>query len=296
MRRLLILTAVGAGVVAGAAAVLLQPADPPARSLPGLEGDVARGAYVARLSGCIACHTDAAGGGAPLAGGVRIETEFGVFVSPNITPHPEDGIGAWSQADFARALTAGLSPEGHRYYPSFPWPFYARMTDQDVVDLWAAVNSVPAVAGEAETHDLAFPFDQRALLGPWTALNGPKFAWEKPKPDDPLARGRYLVEGPAHCGACHTPRNALGGRRTTDALGGAVEAGGGRVPSIRAEDLAASGWTAETLVFALRTGVTPEGDVFGGSMAEVVAEGTRFWTEADLHAAAAYILSLHDDQ
>lgn len=265
--------------------------EPPPRALAGLTGDVARGAYGARLSGCIGCHTDAASGGGVLAGGAPIETAFGAFRAPNITPHETDGIGAWSLDDFVAALTRGEAPDGRHYYPSFPYAFYARLTDQDIVDLWAAVRSVPAVAGTGAGHTLSFPFNVRAALGPWKRV----FVDARPFVTDPgrseaWNRGRYLARGPAHCGACHTPRNPLGARLAEKRYQGVPSDDPGKAPPITPAALAKAGWTVDDLAYALRSGIKPSGDVFGGRMAEVVRGGSRYWSDADLRAIATYLL------
>lgn len=292
-RRRLGLLGGGAIVLAGATFLVWMLMGPhvPERSLAGLTGDVNRGAYVARLSGCIACHTDSKNGREVLGGGAEIKTDFGSFFAPNISPHPEDGIGSWTLADFSRALTAGKSPEGQHYFPSFPYTFYARFSDQDIVDLWAAVRSVPPVAGGPPEHGLRFPFGFHQGIGAWKRMF---FNQEKlsPVPDKSEAwnRGRYLARGPAHCGACHTPRNLLGGRRTDQRYSGGVGPGNEKIPAITPEALKKRGWTKEDLIYAFRSGLMPDGDSFGGSMAEMVRGGTRYWSDSDLAALAEYIM------
>ena len=287
------------GLIAGAAVLLVGGAlaaavsgasDAPPRDFSGVIGDVDRGAYVARLSGCIACHTDAKNGRQLLAGGPDIKTDFGVFRAPNITPHPEDGIGRWTLADFSRAVTDGRDPDGQHYYPAFPYAFYTRLSDQDVADLWAAVRSVPTVAGGPPPSDLGFPFSIREGLAVWKGLFfRPGELSSDGAKSDAWNRGRYLAEGPAHCGACHTPRNLLGGRDPDRPHEGGVGPGGEKIPPISASALREEGWTPADLAFALRTGVKPDGDVLGGSMAEVVRDSTRWWSDADLAALATYL-------
>ncbi|MGB0671910.1 MAG: c-type cytochrome [Rhodospirillales bacterium] len=262
------------------------------RSLEGLEGDVARGAYVARLSACITCHTDIQGGGAVLAGGAAIKTPFGTFYAPNITPDPEAGIGSWSLPDFARALTEGISPDGRHYFPAFPYPFFERLSDQDIVDLWAAVQSVPAVKNSAPDHDLPIPFGAGLAARVWQALFlSPPTAPRMEGTAADRERGAYLAEGPAHCGACHTPRNLFGARDTTRRFRGGEASSGEKAPAITAEALKRRNWTEKNLVYALRTGLMPDGDSFGGAMARVVNGGTRFWSNKDLEALAGYLLA-----
>lgn len=261
------------------------------RDLANLTADVNRGAYVARLSGCIACHTDAKAGGAVLAGGAEIASDFGSFYAPNITSHPQDGIGSWTLDDFARALTEGTNPEGEHYFPSFPYTFYTRLTDQDIVDLWAAVRSVPPIAGGPPEHRIRFPFGFHEGVGVWKAMFfDPGELESLADRSETWNRGRYLARGPAHCGACHTPRNLLGGRKTAQRYQGGTGPGGEKIPAITAEALSEKGWAPDDLVYALRTGITPDGDVFGGSMVEVVRDGTRFWSDADLAALAEYLM------
>lgn len=257
-----------------------------------LVGDVNNGAYLARASGCIACHTNAEEGGAPLAGGAPLKTDFGVFYPPNLTTDPDNGMGSWSVEEFARAVRQGISPEGEAYYPTFTYPFYANYTDQDIADLWAAFQTVPPVADAAPEHDVSFPFDQRWGLKLWRAayLSPTDIASEPDKSDD-WNRGKQLVNGATHCAACHTPRNIAGARVISERFSGNPNLPvGGKAPSILSPDLLAEGWTADDLAYALRSGITPSGDVFGGSMAEVVQFGTRFLSDDDLNAMATYIM------
>nr|WP_237212538.1 cytochrome c [Ruegeria lacuscaerulensis] len=262
-----------------------------------LEGDVARGAYLARASGCIACHTDFAKGGAPLAGGVALETPFGTLYSPNLTTDPDHGIGGWSQTQFARAVREGVSPDGHAYYPAFPYPFYANFSDQEVADLWAAFQTVPPVTEPSRPLEMGFPFNQRWGLKLWRAafLELPRTEPVVGK-DEIWNRGRELVEGASHCAACHTARNIAGARKsdTEHFRGSDALPGGEKAPAIDHGTLADRGWDVASLAYALRTGITPEGDAFGGSMGEVVLYGTSFLTEADRTAIATYLMDEHE--
>jgi len=261
-------------------------------ALDNLTGDAARGAYLARMSGCIACHTDIEGGNAPLAGGVELKTEFGTFISPNLTTDAKHGIGKWTPGLFAKAVRQGISPEGEPYYPAFPYPFYSRLSDQDIADLWAAFQTVPAAATPSREHELVFPFSFRPALKAWRAMFVDMGRLENvPERSQAWNRGRYIVKGPAHCGACHTPRNMLGARQAEFSLHGADGLpDGGKSPPITAERLEAEGWTVSSLAYALRSGITPAGDTFGGSMGEVVRDGTSHLSDADLRAIALYLL------
>ncbi|MFV1592391.1 cytochrome c [Phaeobacter sp. JH20_36] len=289
------LLAASVTVSAGLAAVAAWPIGTRPSALD-LDGDVARGAYLARASGCIACHTDFSNGGAALAGGAKIETPFGDLYAPNLTSDRDHGLGSWTVDAFAKAVRQGVSPEGQPYYPAFPYPFYGNFTDQDIADLWAAFQTVPPVAQPSRPPEMAFPFDQRWGLKLW------RLAFLEPPRTDPVAgkddlwsRGRLLVEGAAHCGACHTGRNLLGARKTGTARfkGNDALPGGGKAPAIDPPSLLARGWSVDSLAYALGTGVMPDGDVFGGTMGEVVLYGTAFLTDTDRRAMATYLL---DDQ
>lgn len=259
-----------------------------------LQGDAKRGAYLMRLAGCIACHTEKDSD--PFSGGVELDSKFGSFFSPNITPHPEAGIGTWSIADLAGALRRGVSPDGRPYYPSFPYEFYATLTDRDVADIWAALMRVPASDKRSPQHDLPIPFSVRSGLKLWrTFFEVPSSYTADPDRSDSWNRGRYLVTGPAHCAACHTPRNLAGGLIKDKLLeGDPAMMDGGQSPAITVEALRRNGWTRENLVSGLRSGIMPNGDVFGGSMREVVTESTSYLLTSHLEDMANYLLDLDE--
>lgn len=289
------LAAVGL-IAAGSAALAVWPVGRPV-NLAELEGNVERGAYLARAGGCIACHSDPASGRAPLAGGAPIASGFGSFVPPNLTTDITHGIGTWDIADFAKAARQGISPGGDPYYPAFPYAFYGHLSDQDIADLWAAFQTVPPVAEPEPANKVPFPVNQRFGLKLWRAafLNVPA---TEPQPDKTEAwnRGRWLVNGLAHCGACHTDRNLLGGRRMEARLAGSDDMPGGKTaPAITPAALARNGWTVHTLAFALKSGVAPGGDVLGGGMGEVIRQGTAWLTPEDRRAMATYLMDAGDD-
>ncbi len=265
-------------------------------TLSTVEGDAGRGAYLARMSGCIACHTDVKNGGAPLAGGLELETDFGTFYSPNLTTSKTEGMGDWTIEMFAQAVRRGVSPEGKPYYPAFPFPFYSKLNDQDIADLWAAFKTVPPVETPSKEHKMKFPFNFRDGLKLWRTAFVDFSEFEKNEEKSDLwNRGKYIVEGPAHCGACHTPRNFAGARQVEQKLHGADKLpNGGKSPAINAEALRAGDWTVSGLAYALKTGIKPDGDVFGGSMVEVVRDGTSFLSNEDLSAIATYLLDVDD--
>lgn len=257
------------------------------------DGDAQRGAYLARAGGCIACHSDPSSGRPALTGGAPIKTSFGSFVAPNLTTDETFGIGGWSVEDFARAVRQGIGPDGAPYYPAFPYAFYGHLTDQDIIDLWAAFQSVPPQEVTGGDKDIVFPFNLRFGLKLWRAAfaKGPPTAPD-PEQSDPWNRGRWLVNGLAHCGACHTDRNLAGGRRASQYLAGSDDLpGGGKAPPIRPEHLKEAGWTVTSLAYGLKSGVMPDGDTFGGGMGEVVRHSTAWLSEADRKAMATYLLN-----
>lgn len=290
MKKRWLALAVVAVVGVGVAAYFLKPVEGPARDLT-LVGDAARGDYVMRLAGCVACHTNAADGGAELAGGVGLETAFGTFVPPNITSDPEAGIGSWTLEQFSDALSNGMGPQGH-LYPAFPYENYTLMTDQDVVDLYAAMMATEPVATPSAQSSVPFPFNVRLLMAGWKNLFfSPRRFEPEAEKDEVYNRGKYLAMGPGHCVACHTPRNALGALQWDQAFAGSPGGTGGRAPALKREALVAEGYDVATLAQTLKDGFTPGFDVLGGAMGEVIVDSTSFWTDEDLNAVAAYLMA-----
>lgn len=252
-----------------------------------------RGELIAAIGGCGNCHS--AKNGPPLAGGDALATPFGVFYAPNITSDPETGIGGWTTADLARALHEGRAPDGTVYYPAFPYTSYTRMTEDDVAALKAWLDTVPAVRHEGQPHALTFPYDQRWALWFWQMVF---FEPERFEPDPGQAeawnRGAYLVEGPGHCGECHTPRNFAGATNHARAYAGApAPTGRGRIPNISGDPADGLGrWGETEIVTVLGLGMKPDGDFLGGEMAKVVEHGTGRLPQADVRAIAFYLKSL----
>lgn len=300
MARLRKLAAAAAALAVAAGAAfwwLTAPQRLDASTLAALgEGDAGRGEQVFWAGGCASCHAAPSAQGdalLSLSGGVRLDTPFGVFVAPNISQHVRDGIGGWTAADLADAMMRGVSPEGSHYYPAFPYASYARMRAGDVADLHAYLKTLPAVEGVAPGHELGFPFNIRRGLGLWTRLfldDSPAVALADPSAE--VARGQYLVEGPGHCGECHTPRNAIGGPDTGRWLAGAVAAeGDGNVPNITPGEGGIGDWSGADIANLLETGFTPEFDSVGGAMAAVVRNMARL-PASDREAIAAYLKSI----
>ncbi len=253
--------------------------------------DGKRGEYLAKAGGCVGCHTEAKDKATPFAGGRALVTPFGTFYGPNITPHPSAGIGKWSEADFVNAMRFGVRPDGAHYFPSFPYSSFTKIADADLKDLWAYLRSLPADATASRAHELRFPFSYRFLLRGWKWL----FFTPGPSRPDParsavLNRGAYLVEALGHCGECHTPRNILGGWKKSRYLAGS------KLP----EGAAASNLTPtrlkkiddKDLKDFLKFGQTPDGDVVGETMGEVIRNTTSQLTPRDLDALVAYLRTL----
>jgi mono/diheme cytochrome c family protein len=261
-------------------------------ALPGFaQGDAKRGAYVAKAGGCLGCHTEEKKGAAPYAGGRELKTPFGRFYGPNITPHPSAGIGRWSEAEFLRALREGRRPDGAHYFPAFPYPSFTGISDADARDLWAFLRSLPSHARANRPHDLGFPYNQRILVSLWKWLYfAPgRFVAAAARPPG-LNRGAYLVETLGHCGECHTPRNWLGGPKRSLAFAGAKLADDGGAPNLTPTRL--KKWDDAELKDFLASGLTPDGDVVGDTMGEVIRNTTSQLTQQDLAAVIAYLRSL----
>ena len=281
---LLILAGVGAWFAT-------MPRTLPDDTFAGLEGNVEAGHDVFWASGCASCHTDpeAESSDAPvLSGGYRMESPFGTFIAPNISPG-EAGLAGWSAHDLGNALLAGVSPSGQHLYPSLPYTSYRRMAAQDVVDLKAFLDTLPVSDRESAPHELGFPFTIRRGLGLWKRLNLTDAWYLAEAEGDQLRRGRYLVEALGHCAECHTARTRLGGLRRNQWLMGAPNPSGeGRIPDITPARLP---WSASDIANYLRDGFTPDFDVVSGSMVEVVGSLSNL-PDADRAAIAAYLRAL----
>ncbi|MBD3663156.1 c-type cytochrome [Sulfitobacter aestuariivivens] len=282
---LLVCAVIGAGVFW----VLTRPAPFPETFGAELTPDAENGALVFAAGGCVSCH--AAPGAEDeakliLAGGLPFASDFGTFYAPNISPDPDAGIGTWRLEQFARALITGVSPEGQHYYPAFPYTAYTHMAPQDVVDLFAYMQTLPADATPSKAHDVGFPFNIRRTLGGWKWLFGTDEYVLAGDHDAQVMRGRYLAEGLAHCGECHTSRNALGALDRSAWLAGAPNPSGkGRIPNITPGKLE---WSEADLVEYFTSGFTPDYDSVGGEMAEVVSNLASL-PESDRAAIAAYL-------
>ncbi len=299
MRRFLV--GVGVLVLAGLAGFwgLSRPSPAAPEDLAALSAltpDAQAGAAVFWAGGCASCHAaDGADGDARLvlSGGQRFPSDFGVFRAPNISPDPVHGLGGWSLAAFANAMRHGISPEGQFYYPAFPYTAYRLMTDQDLVDLWAFLGTLPAAAVPSKAHEIGFPFSIRRTVGVWNRLYLNDDFVVTGDLGAEANRGRYLSEALAHCAECHTPRDALGGLDRSAWMGGAPVIGGqGQVPSLTPSQLR---WSQGDIAAYLNDGFTPSFDTAGGHMVSVI-ENFAMLPEADRLAVAAYLLALPEMQ
>lgn len=286
-----------AGGLIGLACALLPGPAPIAPVVPGgadgamwSAATLERGRQIALAGDCAVCHT--APGGRVNAGGLALDTPFGTIYTTNITPDPETGIGAWTYSAFARAMREGIARDGTHLYPAFPYTAFARMSEADMLALYAYLMSQPAVKHTPPKTKLPFPLDRRRLVAGWNWLfhDAQPFA---PAPDRSALwnRGKYLVDGAGHCGACHTPRNMLGAEKGGLAYlsGGVAE--GWAAPSLVASTASPVPWTESALYDYLRTGFSAQHGVAAGPMAPVVA-GLAALPESDVRAIAHYIASL----
>ena len=296
MRTLLVVLCFLAAAGIGAFWWLTAPESIAAEALPSAAGDPEKGEYVFYATGCASCHAAPGAKGEDklkLAGGLAFKTPFGTFYAPNISPDETHGIGTWSTPDFVNAVMRGISPDGRHYYPAFPYLSYQRMSVGEVVDLKAFIDTLPAVANDTPPHDLPLPLRLRRGVGLWKLLFMDYEPFVPIEGADPrINRGAYLVNGPAHCGECHTPRNLLGGPDEDWAFSGGPEPDGkGFVPNITPHEEGIGDWTTRDIVSALETGFLPDFETFGGSMI-AVQENMAKLTAEDREAIAAYLQAL----
>jgi mono/diheme cytochrome c family protein len=253
--------------------------------------DVARGAYLIKAGGCLGCHTAEAKDATPFAGGRALKTPFGTFYGPNITPHPQAGIGQWTEADFTRALRHGERPDGSNYFPAFPYPSFTKISDPDIRDLWAYLRTLPQSSQPNRQHELHFPFGFRFSVTIWKWLFFTPVAFSPdPQATVSVNRGSYLAQALGHCGECHTSRNFLGGPKHDRALAGGKGPEGKNVANLTPTGL--KKWSDKDLQEFLLSGLSPDGDVTAEAMGEVVTNTTSKLTPSDLGALISYLRSL----
>jgi mono/diheme cytochrome c family protein len=295
MKRAIAVLAVLAVVVLAAVWLLIAPRRLPASALAaGYHPDLANGQVMFIAGNCSACHA------APgqddrtlLAGGLKLKSPFGTFVTPNISPDRKFGIGGWSELEFVNAMKRGVDDDGRHLYPAFPYPAYSLRKTSDVRDLFAYLKTLPAVARPTAAHQLGFPFSVRPAVGVWKLpYSHPHEFTPDPKRSAAWNRGAYLAEGPAHCAECHTPRNALGGMETDKLYAGgpSLEQGGRFASNITPHKDGLGDWSEQDIADFLKTGTDKCFNEPTG-MRDVIASTSKL-SDADLAAIASYIHAL----
>ena len=301
VRLVVVLVLLGVAGLLALAAIVFWPAraTPAVTELPaGWKPAPGAGEAVARAADCIACHT--APGGAPYAGGFRIDSPFGPIYSSNITPDKETGIGGYTLAEFRAALYDGVRQDGSRLYPAMPYVNYRKMSEEDVRALYDYfMNDVTPVSNAPRRTALAFPFDQRWGLRVWQWLALPEAGFKPHRGDARLDRGAYLVEALGHCGACHSPRDALYREAGLDAASPAFLSGGQLgdwpIPDLRAANMPTQTWPATELEKFLRAGRNAETGA-AGEMSLTIGHSLQYLPQADLDAMIAYLRAIRQDR
>ena len=301
MRRALLILLALIAICAVALYVVTAPVTVPASALPDHAPDIDNGKVMFIAGGCAECHAKPIGAcddldienDAVLAGGRCLKADVGTFNVPNISPDAETGIGNWTTLDFVTAMKRGVAPGGVHLYPAFPYTSYQHMTYEDLIDLKAYLDTLPAVYSQTPAHKLRFPYNIRRGLGLFQRLyvDGKTFTPD-PQASDEVNRGAYLVLGPGHCGECHSPRNGLGAVVAAQAFAGARHPDGtGTVPNITPSADGLGDWSEEDIVYLLETGSTPDFDVIGDTMA-LVQENMEKLDAGDRAAIAAFLKTL----
>jgi len=295
MKRAIVLLGLLAVLGLAAAWLLTEPHKlRPSDIAAGYHPDLANGQLMFIAGNCQACHaTPGQDDRTRLGGGLKLKSPFGTFVTPNISPDPKAGIGAWSELQFADAMKRGVDDDGDHLYPAFPYSAYSLMKTSDVRDLFAYLKTLPAVATPSAPHQLKFPFNIRRAVGFWKLLYfKPHEFTPDPKRSAAWHRGAYLAEGPAHCAECHTPRNALGGPELDKLYAGApnLEAGGRFASNITPHKDGLGDWSEQDIADFLKTGTDKCFNEPTG-MRDVIASTSKL-SDADLAALAAYIHAL----
>ena len=252
--------------------------------------DIARGKALADAGDCASCHT--ADPAKPFAGGKRIDTPFGGIYSANLTPDRDTGLGAWSDDDFYRALRFGVAPDGSRYYPAFPYPNFTKLTRQDIFAIRAYLATLTPVRNTPRAPELRWPLNYRVVMRGWNWLFfKPGIIMPDQQKSAEWNRGRYLVEGASHCGACHTPKNMFGADRRGQAYGGNLVQGMFAPRLDAAPRSGLKSWSVEDIAEYLQSGRNGKSHA-GELMSEVVVNSTSKMSDADVRAIAVYLKDL----
>jgi mono/diheme cytochrome c family protein len=286
MRATFVVMLASLGAAAGAAVAAASTSD----KTPPLYGEIERGRYLSAAGDCKACHT--ADGGKPFAGGRAVPTPFGTIYAPNITPDKETGIGNWTEDQFWKSMHEGLLPDGTHLYPAMPYPWYTKLTRDDVLAIKAYLDTLPAVRSETKKPALPFPLSWRESVAAWNRLFfDPGTYQADARKSAQWNRGAYLVEGAGHCGACHSPKNVLGAVKQDQRFQGGKGEGWFAVNLTSDPREGVGSWSEDEIVQYLKTGATKRARAMG-PMGEVVEHSTSHLSDADLHAIATYLKDL----
>ncbi len=259
------------------------------------ETAVQRGRFLLHAGGCLSCHTNDQESAIPLAGGRALESPFGTFYSPNITPDRETGIGDWTDEEFIEAFWSGIGPDGQYYFPAFPYPSYTGVSREDLLAIKAYLFTLEPIKQQNLEHNLPWYLNTRLAAAAWQLL---KFDSRRFEPDSSQSpewnRGAYLVRHLGHCGECHTPRDNLGGTIKDREMAGVAAMDHNKgVPNITPHEKDGIGkWSMNELMLFLELGMEPDGDFVGGHMSEVIDDNTSMLTNEDRRAIAVYLKSL----
>lgn len=278
-----ILASAGLALFVIALLLFLPPSVSSSAQLSDSPDAIARGEYLVIAGGCISCHRgedDAES----FTGGLALETDFGTFYAPNITPDAETGIGDWEAADFLRALKHGRTPGGSFYYPAFPYRAYAGLSDQDALDIGSYLMSLEPQRNQVPDAQTPIWLNRWAMAG-WNLLADFSEAEPEQFDDELVARGAYLARNLGHCGECHTPRNALGIPDASREFAGAT-LGDETIEPI--DSAALEEWTTQNFDLFLLIGMTPESEFVGGDMNDVIEHNTSKISDEDRDALAAF--------
>jgi mono/diheme cytochrome c family protein len=251
---------------------------------------IAHGKALATAADCAGCHT--ADPAKPFAGGKRIDTPFGGIYSANLTPDRDTGLGGWSDENFYQALRNGVAPNGSRYYPAFPYPYFTKLTRPDILAIKAYLATLAPVRNTPPPPQLRWPLNYRVIMRGWNWLFfKPGILWPDQQKSPDWNRGRYLVEGAGHCGACHTTKNVFGADKRGRAFGGALVQDQFAPRLDAAERGGLKSWSVDDIVEYLQSGRNGRSHA-GGLMAEVVVDSTSKISDADVRAIAVYLKDL----